>query len=118
MAARIKTTTVGSYPFPDWLVALPSEQAIADATRVVIHIQEQAGIDLVCDGELSRFNVNHPETNGMIEYFVAPLGGVTTTFSRADLEMFRSLPGMKFRTQPAAVVRAPVDQGTLNLPGA
>ena len=41
---------VGSYPVPDWLVALPSEQALVDATRVVIHTQEQAGNDLVCDG--------------------------------------------------------------------
>ncbi len=49
---RIQTTVVGSYPVPDWLAALPSEQALADATRVVIGIQEQAGIDLVCDGEL------------------------------------------------------------------
>ena len=69
-APRIKTTVVGSYPFPDWLGALPSEQAVIDATRVVLHTQEQAGIDLICDGELYRFDVNHPETNGMIEYFV------------------------------------------------
>ena len=58
--SRIKTTVVGSYPMPDWLTALPSEQALIDATRVIIHIQEQAGIDLVCDGEFSRFDVNHP----------------------------------------------------------
>ena len=25
------------------------------------------GIDLVCDGELYRFDPDHPETNGMIE---------------------------------------------------
>ena len=58
---RIKTTVVGSYPFPDWLGALPSEQAVIDATRVVIHTQEQADIDLVCDGELYRFDVIHPD---------------------------------------------------------
>ncbi|HEX6980619.1 MAG TPA: hypothetical protein VF342_15120 [Alphaproteobacteria bacterium] len=29
---RILTTVVGSYPVPDWLVALPSEQALIDAT--------------------------------------------------------------------------------------
>ena len=77
-APRIKTTVVGSYPVPDWLAALPSEQALLDATRVVIATQEQAGIDVVCDGELYRFDVNHPETNGMIEYFVRPLDGVRT----------------------------------------
>ena len=64
---RIQTTVVGSYPVPDWLLAAPSEQALLDATRVVIGTQEQAGIDVVCDGELYRFDVNHPETNGMIE---------------------------------------------------
>src|SRR3954454_4637285 len=74
--ARILTTVVGSYPLPDWLARAPSEQALVDATRVVIATQERAGIDLVCDGELYRFDVNHPETNGMIEYFVRPMAGV------------------------------------------
>ena len=73
---RIKTTVVGSYPVPDWLIAAPSEQALIDATRVVIATQEEAGIDVVCDGELYRFDINHPETNGMIEYFVRPMDGV------------------------------------------
>jgi 5-methyltetrahydropteroyltriglutamate--homocysteine methyltransferase len=114
----ILTTVVGSYPIPAWLAAMPSTPALMDAILVVVRTQEMAGIDVVSDGELSRFNVNHPETNGMIEYFVTPLGGVSTTFSRADIELFRSMPGMKFRTQPAAVVRTPIDQGTLNLPGA
>ena len=75
-APRIKTTVVGSYPVPEWLVAAPSEQALIDATRVVIATQEAAGVDVVCDGELYRFDVNHPETNGMIEYFVRPMQGV------------------------------------------
>src|ERR1043166_4775330 len=61
-APRIKTTVVGSYPFPDWLGALPSEQAVIDATRVVLHTQEQAGIDLVCDGEIYRLDVQPSET--------------------------------------------------------
>ena len=34
--ARILTTVVGSYPLPDWLARAPSEQALIDATRVVI----------------------------------------------------------------------------------
>lgn len=54
---------------------IPSEQALTDATRVVLNTQEAAGIDIVCDGELYRFDVNHPETNGMIEYFVRPTRG-------------------------------------------
>src|SRR3982751_642230 len=97
---RIKTTTVGSYPVPDWLVALPSEQALIDATRVVIDTQEQAGIDLVCDGELYRFDVNHPETNGMIEYFVRPMSGVRSGVTFEELMVYRNQPATKFRTRP------------------
>ncbi len=113
---RIKTTVVGSYPVPDWLVANPSEQALLDATRVVIGIQEQAGIDLVCDGELYRFDVNHPETNGMIEYFVRPMDGITQRFSFDDLIAWRSDSGMKFRTRPPGTVVGPLGHGSLDLP--
>lgn len=116
--ARIKTTVVGSYPVPDWLIALPSEQAVLDATHVVIHTQEQAGIDLVCDGELSRFDVNHPETNGMIEYFVKPLAGVRSAVTFDELVAYRAQRGMGFRTRPPAVVEGPIGSGTLDLPQA
>jgi 5-methyltetrahydropteroyltriglutamate--homocysteine methyltransferase len=34
-AARIRTAAVGSYPCPDWLAALLSEQGLLDATRVL-----------------------------------------------------------------------------------
>ena len=117
-ASQIKTTVVGSYPVPDWLTALPSEQALIDATRVVIHIQEQAGIDLVCDGEFSRFDVNHPETNGMIEYFVRPMSGMRTAISFDELVAYRSQRGMGFRTRPPAVVEGAVGTGSLDLPRA
>jgi len=115
---KLLTTVVGSYPIPTWLAANPSTPALHDAILVAVRTQELAGIDVVSDGELTRFDVNHPETNGMIEYFVKPLGGISTSFSRSEIETFRSMPGMKFRTQPAAVVHAPIDQGSLNLPAA
>ena len=105
---RIKTTVVGSYPVPDWLINNPSEQALADATRVVLHTQEQAGIDVVCDGELSRFDPNHPETNGMIEYFVKPMGGISTEISFTELTKYREQAGMQFRKRPPAVVDGPI----------
>jgi 5-methyltetrahydropteroyltriglutamate--homocysteine methyltransferase len=116
-APRIKTTVVGSYPVPDWLAALPSEQALVDATRVVIATQEEAGIDLVCDGELYRFDVNHPETNGMIEYFVRPLDGVRTRMSFEELFAYRA-GKMGFRGRPPGVVEGPIGAGTLALPDA
>lgn len=117
-AARIRTTVVGSYPVPDWLVALPSEQALVDATRVVLHTQEQAGLDVVCDGELYRFDVNHPETNGMIEYFVRPLDGVRTRLTFDELMGYRGQRGMRFRTRPPGVVDSAIGPGTLDLPQA
>src|SRR5690606_17147777 len=103
-APHILTTVVGSYPVPDWLAALPSEQALIDATAVVFKTQENAGIDVVADGELYRFDINHPDTNGMIDYFVRPLGNMRANVGRADLEAFRNLEGMGFRAKPAGVV--------------
>lgn len=113
---RILTTTVGSYPVPDWLTALPSEQALLDATRTVFALQRQAGIDLPTDGELYRFDVNHPDTNGMIEYFVHKLGGMRRDVSRSEAAAFRAKMEMGFRHKPAAVVTGPITEGTLNLP--
>jgi 5-methyltetrahydropteroyltriglutamate--homocysteine methyltransferase len=117
-APRIKTTVVGSYPVPDWLIALPSEQALLDATRVVVNTQERAGIDVVCDGELSRFDVNHPETNGMIDYFVRPMGGIRAAITFGELTEFRKTSKIILRTRPAAVVDGPISSGTLDLPQA
>lgn len=112
----ILTTTVGSYPIPAWLAALPSEQARLDATRVVFDIQRQARIDLPTDGELYRFDVNHPDTNGMIEYFIRPMGGVRSQPGRSDSEAFARQAGMAFRRKPAGVVDGPLGEGSLNLP--
>jgi 5-methyltetrahydropteroyltriglutamate--homocysteine methyltransferase len=115
-APRIRTTVVGSYPVPDWLAAAPSEQALADATRVVIATQEQAGIDLVCDGELYRFDLNHPETNGMIEYFTRPMSGIRSDIGFAEWLDYAKAAGMRFRARPPGVVTGPIEAGTLNLP--
>ena len=114
----IKTTVVGSYPVPSWLSACPSTPALRDAILVVLKTQELAGLDVISDGELSRFDVNHPETNGMIDYFIRPMGGIAPKLSRPELAAFRAQPGMVFRTQPAGVVRAGVTEGSLNLPAA
>ena len=115
MACQILTTTVGSYPIPDWLGALPSEQALIDATRVVFDIQRQAGIELPTDGELYRFDVSHPDTNGMIDYFVGAMAGVRTRLGRSDHEAFQRLAPMQFRRKAAGVVEGPLAEGSLNL---
>jgi 5-methyltetrahydropteroyltriglutamate--homocysteine methyltransferase len=116
VSSPIQTTVVGSYPAPDWLAALPSRQALADATSVIFRTQELAGIDLVADGELYRFDINHPETNGMIDYFIRPLEGVRTAVSREELDRFQRQQGMQYRAEPAGVVESRLGEGLLNLP--
>ena len=101
----IKTTVVGSYPMFDWLAANPSQQALEDATMVVLKTQELAEIDVIADGELYRFDINHPETNGMIEYFVRPLGNVRSEVTRSDVEAFGRQEGMRFRARPRSSSR-------------
>ena len=113
---EIKTKVVGSYPIPSWLAANPSAPALRDAILVVLKTQELAGIDLVSDGELSRFDVSHPETNGMIDYFIRPMGGISSALTREDLTQFAAEQRMGFRAQPAGVVKGPITEGTLNLP--
>ena len=112
---EILTTTVGSYSPIDWLAALPSEQAVLDATSVVISTQQRAGIDLPTDGELYRFDVNHPDTNGMIEYFISRMGGISTAVGLTDAKAFRAKQEMSFRRKPAGVVRGPITEGVLDL---
>ena len=82
-ASQIQTTVVGSYPVPAWLAAFPTATALRDAILVVLKTQELAGLDVIADGELSRFDVNHPETNGMIDYFIRPMSGIHTGLARA-----------------------------------
>ncbi len=110
-----KTTVVGSYPVPTWLSAMPSTPNLRDAILVVLKTQELVGLDVVADGELSRFNINHPETNGMIEYFIRPLSGIYADLTRQELAQFQAMAGLSFRNQPAGVVRGPIGEGQLNL---
>jgi 5-methyltetrahydropteroyltriglutamate--homocysteine methyltransferase len=117
-APQIQTTVVGSYPIPAWLAACPSQTALRDAILVVLKTQELAGIDVVADGELSRFDVNHPETNGMIEYFIRPMSGIRAGLTRGEIVEFRRTAGLTFRTQPAGIVSGPIGEGSLNLPAA
>lgn len=115
MTTAIRTTVIGSYPVPEWLRALPNSVNLRDAVMVVMKSQELAGIDVISDGELSRFDVSHPETNGMIEYFIRPMAGIDAVLSRQERDAFRRRAGFAFRTQPAGVVRGPIGEGLLDL---
>jgi 5-methyltetrahydropteroyltriglutamate--homocysteine methyltransferase len=112
----IKTTVVGSYPIPAWLRGDTSRVTLRDAIMVVLKTQELAGLDVVADGELNRFDPGHPETNGMIDYFVTRMEGIRSRFSVTDIEKFRADAGLTYRTDPAGIVTSAIGEGVLNLP--
>jgi 5-methyltetrahydropteroyltriglutamate--homocysteine methyltransferase len=113
---RIKTTVVGSYPVPSWLVGNTSRLVLRDAVMSVLKTQELAGLDLISDGELMRFDPSHPETNGMIDYFVSQLEGIRKHFSLSDFDRFRADRASGFRLLTAGMVVERISEGTLNLP--
>lgn len=64
----IRTTVVGSYPFPGWLEfgsshlsefgAADIEEMIEDAVIAAIHDQVRSGLDVITDGEQTRLDFN------------------------------------------------------------
>jgi len=111
----IRTTVVGSYPVPTWLRVFSTRESLRDAMLAVIKTQELAGIDVVADGELYRWDINHPETNGMIDYFLRPMDGIVPDLSLEQLHRWRSKPGQQFRSAPPGIVIGPIAGGRLNL---
>ena len=115
MPRKIKTTVVGSYPVPSWLVGNTSRLVLRDAVMAVMKTQELAGVELVTDGELMRFDPSHPETNGMVDYFVSQMDGVRKHFSLSDFERFRADRASASRLLSAGMVVDKIGEGTLNL---
>jgi len=111
----IPTTVVGSYPVPAWLRVYNTRESLRDAMLVVLKTQELAGIDVVADGELYRWDINHPETNGMIDYFVRPLEGIQVELTLDQRRAWRQKAGMVYRSQPAGIVTGPLGHGRLDL---
>jgi 5-methyltetrahydropteroyltriglutamate--homocysteine methyltransferase len=66
--APLRTTVVGSYPFPGWLELCglhgdelgpaDREEAMRDAVAVAVQDQVRAGLDVISDGEQGRFDFN------------------------------------------------------------
>ncbi len=113
----IKTTVVGSYPVPMWLRVVSNRESLQDAMLAVLKTQELAGIDVVADGELYRWDINHAETNGMIDYFVRPMAGIDCQLTFEEIEAWRARADMRYRSSPAGIVRGSISAGRLNLPG-
>ncbi len=114
--SRIKTTVVGSYPVLPWMVGNPSRLVLRDAVMTVLKTQELAGLDLVTDGELIRFDPSHPETNGMVDYFISRMDGIRKALSPADFERYRADHAAGYQLATAGVVVGAIGDGTLNLP--
>jgi 5-methyltetrahydropteroyltriglutamate--homocysteine methyltransferase len=77
----LQTTVIGSYPFPGWLEFASAhldefgeadiEEMRTDAVITAVHDQIQAGLDVITDGEQSRYDFNLS--------FYGRLGGIRTT---------------------------------------
>jgi 5-methyltetrahydropteroyltriglutamate--homocysteine methyltransferase len=75
------TTVIGSYPFPGWLEFASAhldefgeadiEEMRTDAVIAAVHDQIKAGLDVITDGEQSRYDFNLS--------FYGRLGGIRTT---------------------------------------
>lgn len=111
----IKTTVVGSYPVPTWLRVFGNAESLRDAMMAVLKTQELAGIDVVADGELYRWDINHSETNGMIDYFVKPMDGIQRQLTAEQLDRWQQQQGMDYRATPAGIVTDTLTAGQLNL---
>lgn len=111
----LSTTVVGSYPIPGWVKTNPSPEAMRDAVRLVVRIQEQAGIDVVSDGELSRWNFREHRPSGMVERFVTHMTGINDVPSAAQRRAFQQRSDVAYRGLPAGVVVGELGAGTLDL---
>ncbi|HEY0934366.1 MAG TPA: uroporphyrinogen decarboxylase family protein [Trebonia sp.] len=110
----LPTSLVGSYPQPDWLIdrgrlagfvprvrarelwRVPPEflgQAQDDATRLAIRAQEDAGLDIVTDGEIRRESYSNR--------FATALDGV-------DVDNPGTVPGRSGQPSPVPRVTGPV----------
>jgi 5-methyltetrahydropteroyltriglutamate--homocysteine methyltransferase len=106
---------VGSQPVPEWLKVSPSEAALRDALVVVTQAQVSAGIDVISDGELGRWDFVRNGPLGMVERFVLPMEGIEREASRRQNEAYRDRADVDYRARPPGVVVAPLGAGTLDL---
>jgi methionine synthase II (cobalamin-independent) len=95
MNPNVKATVVGSDPVPSWLVGNTSRLLLRDAVMAVLKTQELAGLDLVTDGELMRFDPSHPESNGMVDYF---LDAAKEAGLKADPQLQATFPPSELAT--------------------
>ena len=109
------TTVVGSYPIPEWLLRSSHEETLDDALTVVMDAQLRAGIELISDGELGRWDLQRRAPGGMVERFVRPLQGVDAELTRSQLAAWRARGELAYRSAPPGIVVGPLGDGHLDL---
>ena len=97
----ILTSVIGSYPFPGWLEYAaehldefgPADIAEmqADATTAAIMDQVRAGIDVITDGEQSRFDSTFPSTGSL-------MGSSPTAHRRGAMDLPPTTSGASTRS--------------------
>ena len=71
MTSPLRTSVIGSYPFPGWLEFASQNldkfgsadiaEMQEDAVVAAVHDQVQAGLDVITDGEQTRFDFVFPD---------------------------------------------------------
>ena len=120
----VRTTVVGSYPFPGWLELAAAhldelgpvdrEEATRDAVWAAIGDQVRAGLDVITDGEQTRFDFNlsfYAYLEGLeLERSRAGAGGLRRTTSAVGTASSASSPrraGSAFWTNGGACRSSP-----------
>ena len=111
----MKTTVVGSFPIPPWLMSHPTKETLEDAVRIVMDLQAGTGVEVISDGEISRWDVAGGSSRGMVERFTNRMVGINPVLTRSQQAMFQEQSGMSYRKKPAGVVVGPINEGSLNL---
>ena len=111
----VATTTVGSFPRPSWMADVSRgaasfrlegaslREAQDDATLIILREQEQAGLDLLTDGEQRRSNFIRHVIASWDGIDVAELRLRTTFRRRAQERMVPRVVGRVRRRSPAVV---------------
>jgi 5-methyltetrahydropteroyltriglutamate--homocysteine methyltransferase len=111
----MKTTVVGSYPVPDGLREQSTEEALDQALQAVLDVQQRAGIDVISDGELSRWDLGRRSPGGMTERFVRRMSGIQADASAEQRARYRERADVAYRRDPPGVVVGKVGAGSLDL---
>ena len=111
----LRTTVVGSYPVPDWLKACPNEDTLTDAMALVLRTHERLGIDVICDGELSRWDLERNEPGGMVERFIRKMDGIQVGLTRSQRRVYEANTVTQYRSHAPGIVVDELSEGDLGL---